>query len=340
LQTAILLGAVWWVWIDTAWATNWLDVDRAPVRILLFGMMGAGLLMAVALPRAFEDRGSMFGLALAAVQLSRTGFVLWAVRGDPVLRGNFQRIILWHGAAVALWVLGGFLEGDARLIAWLAALGVDSLAPMVGFRVPGLGVSRTEDWTVEGGHMAERCALFTIIALGESVLVIGATAAGLPWSPPLLVAFASAFLGALAMWWIYFSASAEAAAHVIAASRNPGAIARLAYTYIHILPIAGIIVVAVGDEWTLAHPTGHADLKTILAVIGGPALYLAGVLLFKLAVFRRLSPSRTTGLVLLAGLAAVSGLLAPMHLSVGATAILVLVGAWESIALARGAESA
>jgi low temperature requirement protein LtrA len=337
LQTAILLGAVWWGWVDTAWATNWLDVDKVPVRAVLFGMMGAGLVMSSALPQAFADRGWIFGLAYAAFQIGRTGFVLWAVRHDPVLRSNFQRILVWHAGAALVWAVGGFLAPETRLIAWIVAFGLDCAGPVLSFRVPGLGKSSTGDWTVEGGHLAERCALFTIIALGESMLVMGATAAGLPWTPGLLIAFAAAFLGAVAMWWIYFSANADAAAHVIAHAEDPGAIARMAYTYVHILPIAGIIVTAVADEWAIAHPTGHTDVKTALAVVGGPALFLLGVLLFKLAIFRKVSPSRLTGLILLAALAPFSLMLPPLGLTAAATAILVFVGAWESIALARGA---
>jgi low temperature requirement protein LtrA len=340
LQTAILLGAVWWGWIDTAWATNWLDVDKPIVRGLLFVMMGAGLVMSAALPNAFGKHGLGFGLAFAFFQILRTGFVLWAVRGDPVLRENFQRILVWHAGAALLWAAGGLAPAESRLWVWLAALGIDSIAPAVSFFVPGLGRSRTGDWTVEGHHLAERLGLFTIIALGESILVMGATAAGLDWSWENAAALLTAFLGSVAMWWIYFSAAAGAATETIAKSKDPGAIARLAYTYVHVIPIAGIIVTAVGDEWVLHHPHGHSDAKIALAVLGGPALYLLGVGLFKLAVFGKHSPSRLTGIALLAAIAPFSLLLPPLALGALATGVLILVGAWETIAIRRGATSA
>lgn len=205
LHTAILLGAVWWGWIDTAWATNWLDVDKPIVRGLLFVMMGAGLVMSAALPNAFGEHGATFGLAFAFFQILRTGFVLWAVRDDPVLRENFQRILVWHAGAALLWAAGGFAAPETRLWFWLAALGIDTIAPALSFFVPGLGRSNTGDWTVEGHHLSERLSLFTIIALGESILVMGATAAGLDWSWPNATALGVSFLGSVAMWWIYFS---------------------------------------------------------------------------------------------------------------------------------------
>ncbi|WGM37451.1 low temperature requirement protein A [Caulobacter sp. NIBR1757] len=340
LHTAILLGAVWWGWIDTAWATNWLDVDRPLVRGLLFVMMGAGVVMSAALPEAFDEHGAAFGIAFAFFQILRTGFVLWAVRNDPVLRENFQRILVWHAAAALLWAAGGLAPEDARLGIWLAALALDSIAPALNFYVPGLGRSHTGDWTVEGHHLSERLSLFTIIALGESILVMGATAAGLDWTFANAAALLVSFLGSVAMWWIYFSASAGAATETIASARDPGRIARLAYTYVHVIPIAGIIITAVGDEWVLHHPLGHTDPKTALAVLGGPALYLLGVGLFKLAVFGKISPSRLAGLVLLGLVAPFSLMLPPLALAAIATGVLIVVGAWETIALSRGAESA
>lgn len=135
-------------------------------------------------------------------------------------------------------------------------------------------------------------------------------------------------------------AAAGAATETIAKSSDPGRIARLAYTYVHVIPIAGIIVTAVGDEWVLHHPLGHTDPKVALAVLGGPALYLLGVGLFKLAVFGKVSPSRLAGLVMLGAIAPFSLSLPALALGALATGVLVVVGAWETIMLARGAESA
>jgi low temperature requirement protein LtrA len=145
-------------------------------------------------------------------------------------------------------------EGGARLALWGGALALEYVSPALGFWTPGLGRARAEEWDVEGGHLAERCALFTIIALGESILVMGATTATLAWTPMVIAAFLASFAGSLAMWWIYFSFTAEAASEAISHAKDPGRVAREAYTYIHLLPIAGVIVTAVADEWTIHHP--------------------------------------------------------------------------------------
>lgn len=103
-----------------------------------------------------------------------------------------------------------FAQGNARLLLWAVALGIEYLSPAVRFWIPKYGASEVADWVVEGGHMAERCAGFIIIALGESIVVTGATFAELAWTLETVGAFASAFIGSLAMWWIYFHKGAEA----------------------------------------------------------------------------------------------------------------------------------
>ncbi|MGE0039020.1 MAG: low temperature requirement protein A [Xanthobacteraceae bacterium] len=330
LQTAMLMVAFWWVWVDTTWVTNWLDPEKPPVRTMLFSLMLAGLVMSASIPKAFEERGLAFALALAFMQIARTQFVLWALRRhDRRNYLNFRRIAIWRTVGAAIWVIGAFTDGGTRLAIWSAALAIDSIAPAVYFRVPGLGASTTEDWNVEGVHMAERCGLFVIIALGESILVTGATFAGLTWSPAHVGAFLVAFTGSVAMWAIYFNVGAERTSKKIAKSDDPGRIARSGYTYLHILIVSGIIVTAVGDELVLHHSDGHTELSTAAAILGGPALYLAGNALFKRLSASRLPLSHLVGLGLLALLVPVAPFVSPLILASGATLVLILVPVWE-----------
>jgi low temperature requirement protein LtrA len=329
LETLLLMMAVWWVWIYTSWITNWLDPERMPVRLMLFAIMAAGLILAAAIPQAFGALGLVFALAHVSIQVGRTLFMLWGVGSHESLALNFRRILAWLCVSGSFWILGGLMDGEARLALWIAALAIEYLGPSQGFWTPGLGRSTTADWDVEGGHLAERCALFVIIALGESVLVTGATFSGLAWSLPVVLAFLSAFLSSVAMWWIYFNAGAERGTHSITSSGDPGRLARLAYTYIHLFIVAGIIVTAVGDEFALAHPDGHAGLGKAAAIVGGPALYLVGTLFFRCAVTGRLPRVQLLALaaMVLVFLGAVFA--SPVVLSLATTAVLVVVALAE-----------
>jgi len=155
LQAAILLGAVWWAWIDTGWITNWLDPERPLVRVMLFGLMGAGLVLSTSLPEAFGEKGLVFAVAFAGLQIGRGLFTLWAVRGDPILKPNFQRIVVWASVGGAVWIAGGLAEGQERLLLWLLALALEFLGPVTAFWCPGLGKGSARDWNVEGAHIAE-----------------------------------------------------------------------------------------------------------------------------------------------------------------------------------------
>lgn len=337
LQATLLLVAVWWVWIFTSWVTNWLDPERTPVRIGLFVLMLAGLLLSVSIPKAFTERGLLFAGAYVFMQVGRTLFALWAVRTESrSLSRNFLRILVWMLFSGLFWIGGALLEGPQRLACWTLALVIELISPSLFFWVPGLGRSTLADWNVEGNHMAERCGLFVIIALGESLLVTGATFAELPFSAEGLAAFLVAVLGSIALWWIYFDTGAERAHHRIAQASDPGRQARLAYTYLHVLIIAGVIVSAVADELVLVHP-GHASTAGIAAIIGGPLLYLLGNALFKWVTSERILPplSHLIGLALLLGLwpLAQSQVFSALALGTLTTAVLLLVAAWETRAL-------
>jgi low temperature requirement protein LtrA len=338
LETGMLMLAVWWVWIYTSWFTNWLDPDRAPVRLLMFALMLAGLGLSMSLPRAFEARGLAFASCHAAMQIGRTFFMWWAApREDVRLRLTFARILSWFVVTVPFWIAGGLCEGDTRIALWGLAIGIEYLGPSVRYWTPGLGASKVSDWAIEGGHLAERCGLFIIIALGESVLVTGATFAQAPWMPSTFVGFGTAFAGTVAMWWIYFDTGAEVGVERITQARDPGRLGRLAYTYLHLPIVLGIILSAVADELVLAHPTGHTELPTAISSIGGPLAYLVGVLLFKYSLHGRFQLSHLAGIGLLLLLAAFAMRLPPLGVAGGAAIILVVVAVWESVSL-RAAE--
>jgi len=337
LQVTMLMLAVWWVWVFTSWTTNWLDPEQAPVRVMLFGLMIAGLALSTSIPKAFENRGLAFAVAYSAMQVGRTLFFLWSVPTSAVgQRNNFIRILIWLGISAVFWIAGGLSEGSLRIGLWLVALAIEYCGPAMRFRSPGLGASTTQDWEVEGGHMAERCALFIIIALGESIVVTGATFAEAAWTAPVICAFVVALLGSIAMWWIYFHIGAEAGSEHISRSADTGRLARLAYTYLHLPIVAGIVVSAVGDELLLAHPDGHVGVKEILSIVGGPLLYLIGTILFKHAIRGIYQLSHLVGIGLFIVLIPFAERFTPLSLAVAAAAILMIVAAWEAISLGSG----
>jgi low temperature requirement protein LtrA len=262
--------------------------------------------------------------------------LICAINYRPDSRMNAVRILVWLSISGVLWVAGGHAEGQTRLGLWAVALGIEYISPAARFWVPKYGASSVSDWVVEGGHMAERCAGFIIIALGESIVATGATFGDLTWTPETVIAFLASLLGSIAMWWIYFHKGAEAGSEQISNSSEPGRLARLAYTYLHMPIVAGIIVAAVADDLVLAHPDGHSDYKIVLSAVGGPLLFLIGTILFKHTFRGFLQLSHGAGIIALGVLAWFAGDLSPVMLSCLTTAILLIVAAWESVSLSSG----
>jgi low temperature requirement protein LtrA len=328
-QTLLLLLAVWWAWIYNAWFTNWFDPNRRPVRLVLVGVMLLSLMMAAALPEAFGERGLFFAAAYVAAQGGRCLFIVAALGSEPTLRRNFQRILGWFGVSGALWLAGGLAEGTARELWWLAAVLVDYTAPAAGYFTPGLGRSLTTEWNIAGGHLAERCQLFLIIALGESILVAGATFGGLPLSAASVAAVVVALLGSVALWWLYFDRAAEDSGVIMARAKDPGRLGRSAYTYFHLPMVAGIIVAAVGDELMVAHPLDATSAAAAATILGGPALFLAGHILFKWAMFDHVSRPRLAAILALAALAPLSPAVPALLLAGAATLVVATVAVWD-----------
>ena len=188
--------------------------------------------------------------------------------------------------------------------------------------------------------MAERCALFIIIALGEAVLVTGATYADLAHDSSTTIAFVSSFIGSATMWWIYFDIGAKRASTMISMAENAGFIARNAYTYLHMPIVAGVIVTAVADAKMLAAPAAASDLGYILTACGGPFLFLFGNQMFKWVTTDQPYPplSHFLGNILL-GIIAVAGYFGQWQaLSIGllATFSLILTAQWEWFSLHGG----
>ncbi len=330
LQTLILLMAVWWAWMYTTWFTNWFDPSRPSVRLVLIGIMLGSLVMSTAIPTAFEDRALVFAGAYVAMQVGRNLWGILALAHDRTLRSSFQRITAWSLAAGALWIAGALADGTMRELIWIAALVVDYAGPAVGYVTPGLGRSTTQDWSIMGEHMAERCQLFMIVALGESIIVTGSTYADLPFSASVTAAFVAAFVGSVAVWWIYFAHNAELSTHVIEESNDPGRLGRSAYTYFHVPMVAGIIVAAVGDELTIAHSTGSADAATVWTLLGGVGLFLAGHALFLRVILDRWHWPRLIAVALLLAMIPFGSRLSPLQVAFVALAIVVALAAVDS----------
>ena len=340
-ESLILFLALWWGWMYTTWVTNWLNPDRMPVRLLLLMLMLLSLGMAVALPGAFADKALVFAGCYVAMQLGRSAWVALAFRQEGAGNAlNMLRITVWFCLSAPLWIGGALIGGGMQLACWLLALGIEYLGPFLLYAVPGMGRSKTSDWDISGSHMAERCSLFIIIALGEGIVVMGASFAGGPADAAHVRALMTAFLTSALMWWLYFDLGAVRGSRLIAGHAQVGRIARNAYTYLHMPIVLGIVITAVGDALLLDAPDAAAGTPLVAVQTGGAILFLAGLGLFKRFsnTMGNFPMSHTAAILLYAGLgaAAFAGAMPALHFAALGGAILLLTAVWEWVSYHGG----
>jgi len=339
-RAAVLLVVLWWAWIYTTWLANWLNPESKEVRVLLMGGAMCSLLAAAAIPGAFESHGLLFALAYVGFQVGRNAAATILPPAGHHLRLTFARVLFWSVLTGVVWIAGAIAEPHERLIIWGAALAMELVAPALGYPTPLLGRSRTEDYDIEGRHFAERCEGFVIIALGESIAVAGATAASAGLATTTVFALILAFLGTAALWWLYFDIAGDRSRQVIVDSEQAGRLARDGYTYIHVLIVAGIIAVAIGDNLLLAQPTHHLGGVGAATVLGGPALFLLGETLFRLRMTSTISPRRLACVLAFALLAPISTSVSAVALVGIVTAILILLALSEQLTASSGHDRA
>lgn len=324
-EALLFILALWWVWIHTTWVTNLLDSEIVPVRIFLFALMFLGIVLAIALPKAFTDMGLVFALAYCAMQLSRSLFALYAFRnGDTGTFMTFLRIAAWLVMSGALWVAGGLSEPHLRVLFWVAALAVEYIGPVVRYWLPSIGAAPPEALNVDGEHLAERCALFVIIALGETILTTGKNASAHLENAGTVPVLVLAFLTTVLMWWLYFHHGQEKAAEKAERTSRPQETAQHLFTYCHLPIIAGIILTAVGEDFSLSHPFESGSGSSAVALLGGPALYLAGLGWMRAASSRMVPYAHIVGTALLG--AAYLLVSSTTNLLIQLTAAVILLG--------------
>ena len=335
-QALLVLLVVWWSWNYTTWVTNELDPESLSVRLLMIALMLATLLMAIAIPQAFGEHALLFVGSYVAIQVGRHTFLTFAA-ADPgtIERERAGRILTWFVAAGVLWIAGALVDGPARVAFWLAALALDYGGPLVTFRVPGLPRVAPEAWSVGTEHFAERFGLFVILALGESIVITGATTSALDLDTARFVAFGMAFLLTAALWWLYFTSVARIAQRHLELSENRTLLARDAYTYLHLIIVAGVIVSAVGDELVIAHPLEVLPGDQVAAVVAGPAIYLLAHALFRLRMAGSVSWKRLGGALVCVLVGFVGVYVPALVVAALLIAVLVAVIVSEYVAAAR-----
>jgi low temperature requirement protein LtrA len=334
-ETLLLLLALWVVWLATALITDLYNPQRPEIQLLVVASMLGSLVMAVAVPEAFTERGLVFAGAYVAIHIGRGLYLVPALRGTQAQR-RAAHVLVWFAISAVPWIAGAFSSATARGVLWTLALAVDYTGIALRWPTPRLGraAAAAAELPVTAEHMSERYRQFFIIALGELILTTGLTYSGDGFEADRTAAFVVAFGTTALLWRIYIYRAGELLPAAIVAAPDPGRLSRSA-AVAHLVMVVGIVTISAGYELVIEHPFGHTDPAWIAVILGGPALFLAGRAIFERAVFSRVSRDRPIGILALAAMSPAMILLPPLAAAIAAA--LVLVGiAVSDAARAKG----
>ncbi|MDG4792356.1 low temperature requirement protein A [Micromonospora sp. WMMD1082] len=300
-QSMILFLALWHVWSLINWVTSRYDPEAETIQFVVVATMLGSLVMAVTLPRAFEERALPFVLAYLVVMIGRP-VLISVVLGRHPRRTVPWRLIVWAVAGGVFWLAGALGPDQLRLGLWAVALGIDMTGLLLGWPVPWLGPAPPSAWRIAGEHLAERYQQIFLIALGETILVIGVTYSGKGFSATAAGAFAVSFLITALLWRIYFHRAGHLLVEALRLARSPGRLGA-SVTQTHLLMVLGVLFTGVGYELVITEPFGRVEPSWLLFVVGGPVLFLLGRSRFEYEIFDRVSRTRVLAVLVLAGAA-------------------------------------
>lgn len=269
-ETLVLYLPIFAVWFYTSWAATLYSLSHPRARRMMIAVMIAGLFLNASLTRAFSDAAWVFVIGLLVIQIGRTAWML-TTHLDPINHDHFRRTLVWLAATAPLWIAGAALGAQDRLAVWGAAAAIDLAGTWLAHPMPHRRL-RSERLEFGGEHLMERCRLFLLIALGETVVTPGTALASAPIRATSLLSGASAIGGTLCLWWLYFRAEPIALRHVSHTEDRVYA-SRMAGNGLLVM-IAGLIALAAGNALVIDHPTRDATLALALLLFGGPTLFL------------------------------------------------------------------
>jgi low temperature requirement protein LtrA len=323
-QGLLVLAALWWGWAAYAWLTNHVAGEDFRARLVVFVAMAAMVVVALAVPEAFRDHALLFALGYLVMRMGHIGLYWVASREEAEVHVAVLRLLPTAVAGPLLLVAAAFTDGALQAAVWLVALAIDYGGPLV------TGVA---GYRVHPAHFAERFSLIVIIALGESIVAIGAGAGDESLDTAIALASVLALVASAGLWWAYFDVVAPVAQRRLGELRGVArnTLARDSFAYLHLPMIAGIELFALGVEQVVGHVDESLELEASAALFGGVGLYLLAHVAFRLRNVGTLNRQRlAAGAVCVACVPLGAELEALLALAV-ACALIAAVIAYETV---------
>ena len=227
--------------------------------------------MAASVGDAFGDDGGLwFAIPYVVVRASGLGIVLLVASEDAERLKGVRRFALASVPGMIVVIVAGVVDADVRPWLWLGAVVMDIGAAIYA--------ARGKSVRLNAAHFVERHGLFVIIALGESLIVVGLIFANAERSADTLGVALFAVVITSLLWWTYFGWLKDALEMLL--EREPLETERQfalhTFTMLHFPLIGGVIGIAVGFEEMVLHPGEPLETAVMVALALGLVLFIGG----------------------------------------------------------------
>lgn len=281
LRFALLLVPVCWAWMSFAYYADQFYTDDTLFRVVMLVAMLASAALAVNFGGALEGRSGGFVVANVVLRVLLIGLYAWAWRNAPEARPMSARYATGFSVGALIWLSSLLAPEPLRYGLWALALLVEMCTPVFGY---------STGRSVQGhvSHMPERFGLFTMIVLGESIVVLTSGVVETSWRPVSALPAMSGFTVAACLWWLYFDHVDDKTIGQSFTSGIAGVVRSHLWGYGHLAVWAGIVTSSVGIELAISEalePKLAAAIRW--AVCGGISLYLLAISAIQLATPHR-----------------------------------------------------
>jgi low temperature requirement protein LtrA len=268
LQSFLIFIILFWMYGGYVWLTNSVPPVTSERQLLLIAGMSAFLICALAIPQAFDETGIIFGIGYLIVILVH-GLMYWRAVGWKA-----GRFVPLNFLSAALVIAAGLSDGPLQYALWVLAILCHVVTSLLSTGI---------QFDIQVGHFVERHGLLLLVALGESIIAVGASIHELDLRF-ILVGVMGLVLNA-GLWWIYFARDDEVARLTMLTRSTTDRLrqALSGYFYAFVPMLFGIILIATGIHSSIEHLNSRLDAADAFVFGGGVSLYLVGAIIFRRA---------------------------------------------------------
>lgn len=277
LEVLVHMALIWYIFKGYIWLTNTTKLTRRNHQIFMtLGMIGF-MLISVAIPKAYDQDGFIFGLGFLVIVAVHSTLFLLHTNDDT--KKAMLAIVPYNVSFSIIILVATLFEWNVRLIVWGIVAIVAVLGPLVQ--------KNRGQFEVSSWHFLERHYLILVIALGETIASPGRAAIDEDLTSDVVLTMILALMLTVLLWYSYVKDDEirENRFQDMHTDRRDQT-AKAGFYWSHLSMFLGIILLAVVKITIVHDPMQTLDLAHRITLYVAIVLFGYGVIYFNRLFFK------------------------------------------------------